>query len=133
MAYPYVAKRLLTDADTGLRDRLLQVLFNKGVFQWARLENLISLATQSSGGLDLTDTVIDGAQVLATDAALRSKILLAVTQGNRLHVDEVAQLLAVLQKSSTLQPEKVIARIGADGPAIARSLALRWSSKVLNM
>ena len=31
-----------------------QVLFNKGIFQWARLENLIQLASQGTGGLDLT-------------------------------------------------------------------------------
>merc|ERR1719424_2447545 len=45
VAYPYVAKRLLTDRDASLRTRLTQVLFSKdGTFQWARLENLIGLA-----------------------------------------------------------------------------------------
>jgi predicted unusual protein kinase regulating ubiquinone biosynthesis (AarF/ABC1/UbiB family) len=89
VAYPYVAKRLLTDTDTGLRDRLLQVLFFGGSFQWRRLENLLELATQTGEGLDMTDTVVDGAKVLALDDALRNKLLVAVTQDNRLHVDEV--------------------------------------------
>lgn len=93
VAYPYVAKRLLTDTDTGLRDRLLQVLFFSGSFQWRRLENLIELATQTGEGLDMTETVVDGAKVLALDDALRNKILVAVTQDNRLHVDEVRQRL----------------------------------------
>ena len=46
VAYPYVAKRLLTDPDPALRERLLQVLFKDGLFQWKRLENLIVLARE---------------------------------------------------------------------------------------
>ena len=38
VAYPYVAKRLLTDRDASLRERLTQVLFDKdGTFSWRRL------------------------------------------------------------------------------------------------
>ena len=51
MAYPYVAKRLLTDRDASLRERLTQVLFDKdGTFSWRRLENLVALARESGGG-----------------------------------------------------------------------------------
>jgi predicted unusual protein kinase regulating ubiquinone biosynthesis (AarF/ABC1/UbiB family) len=46
VAYPYVAKRLLTDPNPALRERLLQVLFKDGLFQWKRLENLILLARE---------------------------------------------------------------------------------------
>ena len=71
VAYPYVAKALLTDRDASLRERLIQVLFdNRGKFQWKRLENLIALAGESGPGLDLTDTVADGAQLFITDAEL---------------------------------------------------------------
>ena len=63
VAYPYIAKRLLTDRDAGLRERLIQVLFKQGKFQWERLENLVELAQEGAGELDLTDTVSDGAQV----------------------------------------------------------------------
>lgn len=131
VAYPYVAKRLLTDSDSTLRDRLLQVLFNKGNFQWARLENLISLATQSSGGLDLTDTVLDGAKVVIADDALRTKLLLALTQGNRLQVNEVARLVEMLQRSAGLQPEKLMSRAVTEAPDIARTIMLSWSQRVL--
>lgn len=48
VAYPYVAKRLLTDPDPALRSRLIQVLFRGGVFQWKRLENLILLAKEGA-------------------------------------------------------------------------------------
>ncbi|TVU25841.1 hypothetical protein EJB05_28351 [Eragrostis curvula] len=57
VAYPYVAKRLLTDPNPALRDRLIQVtfedlvdttvLFKDGAFQWKRLENLIVLAKEN--------------------------------------------------------------------------------------
>ena len=63
VAYPYIAKRLLTDRDARLRERLIQVLFKQGKFQWERLENLVELAQEGAGALDLTDTVSDGAQV----------------------------------------------------------------------
>ena len=56
-------KRLLTDRDARLRERLIQVLFKQGKFQWERLENLVELAQEGAGELDLTDTVSDGAQV----------------------------------------------------------------------
>lgn len=63
VAYPYIAKRLMTDRDARLRERLIQVLFKQGKFQWERLENLVELAQEGAGALDLTDTVSDGAQV----------------------------------------------------------------------
>ncbi|KAG2557120.1 hypothetical protein PVAP13_8NG177900 [Panicum virgatum] len=47
VAYPYVAKRLLTDPNPALRERLIQVLFKDGAFQWKRLENLIVLAKEN--------------------------------------------------------------------------------------
>ncbi|PKA46172.1 putative aarF domain-containing protein kinase [Apostasia shenzhenica] len=77
VAYPYVAKRLLTDPNPALRERLIQVdfrsglnltcapklillmvlchelrsprvvLFKDGMFQWKRLENLIILAKEN--------------------------------------------------------------------------------------
>lgn len=131
VAYPYVAKRLLTDTDTGLRDRLLQVLFFGGSFQWKRLENLLELATQSAGGLDMTDTVVDGAKVLALDDALRNRLLVAVTQDNRLHVDEVVRIAGMLQRNQGLQPEKIVAKAVQEAPNFARELALSWSSKIL--
>ena len=63
------------------------MLFQDGKFQWKRLENLISLAREGSGGLDLSDTVRDGARVLLLDEKLRNQLLLALTEDNRLHVE----------------------------------------------
>ena len=44
IAYPYVARRLLSAETTSLRRRLIEVLFKDGRFQWQRLENLLLIA-----------------------------------------------------------------------------------------
>lgn len=130
VAFPYIAKRLLTDEDPILRERLLQVrtsvcctsrlvlranvahpnsleriyvtlvticlpqvLFKDDTFQWARLENLITLAADVPSGpnasLDLSETVVDGAKVFLSDEYIRNALILALTQDDRLHVEEV--------------------------------------------
>ncbi|KAH1203209.1 Protein ACTIVITY OF BC1 COMPLEX KINASE 1, chloroplastic [Glycine soja] len=112
VAYPYVAKRLLTDPNPALRERLIQVLFKDGLFQWKRLENLIVLAkenvakmsnnpalqvknTQSQRDLkverklDLTGTIKDGARLFFVDEGIRRQLLLALTEDSKLHIEEV--------------------------------------------
>ena len=46
-AYPYVAKRLLTDQSPELRTSLRELLFKEGEFRWNRLENLLRNARNS--------------------------------------------------------------------------------------
>ncbi|NJK99357.1 MAG: AarF/ABC1/UbiB kinase family protein [Spirulinaceae cyanobacterium SM2_1_0] len=46
-AYPYVAKRLLTDPSPQLRTSLRELLFRDGSFRWNRLENLLRNAGSS--------------------------------------------------------------------------------------
>ncbi|NES83437.1 MAG: AarF/ABC1/UbiB kinase family protein, partial [Moorea sp. SIO2B7] len=46
-AYPYVAKRLLTDPSPELRASLKDLLFKDGGFRWNRLENLLRNAGNS--------------------------------------------------------------------------------------
>ena len=46
-AYPYVAKRLLTDQSPELRASLQDLLFKDGSFRWNRLENLLRNASAS--------------------------------------------------------------------------------------
>eukprot|EP00897_Mesotaenium_endlicherianum_P003637 jgi/Mesen1/3300/ME000191S02443 len=47
-AYPYMAKRLLTDPNPYLRDALVELLFKDGVFRWGRLENLLQQGKKDS-------------------------------------------------------------------------------------
>ncbi len=58
-AYPYVAKRLLTDPAPQLRESLKDLLFKEGEFRWNRLENLLRNA-RSNSEYDL-DQVLDQA------------------------------------------------------------------------
>jgi predicted unusual protein kinase regulating ubiquinone biosynthesis (AarF/ABC1/UbiB family) len=132
VAYPYVAKRLLTSSDSSLRDRLIQVLFKGGQFQLARLENLVTLAGgEGQEGLDLSDTMVDGARVFLLDDELRTKLLAALTADDRLATAEVASLVATLQRTGSVQPERLLQRMLDDAPAAARSAALAWSRRVL--
>ncbi|MGB3787612.1 MAG: AarF/ABC1/UbiB kinase family protein [Phormidesmis sp.] len=56
-AYPYVARRLLTDPAPQLRTSLQELLFRDGSFRWNRLENLLRNAKDSTD-YDL-DKVLD--------------------------------------------------------------------------
>ena len=47
-AYPYFAKRLMEDPDPQLRESLKEMLFDKNVFIWSRLEELIKSASKES-------------------------------------------------------------------------------------
>jgi len=130
VAYPYVARRLLTDEDPVLRDRLIQVLFQDGKFQWKRLENLIMLARDGSGkSLDLNDTVRDGVKLLLMDARLRGQLLMAFTEEDRLHLEEVRSLMELVQDD--VDPGRLVQDTIADLPALSRQLMTDWSDKVL--
>ena len=131
VAYPYVAKRLLTDPDTSLRDRLVQVLFKGGQFQVRRLENLVTLAASASGGLDLSNTLADGARLFLVDDELRTKLLAALTDDDRLHTEEVRSLIDALTRTGSLQPDKLAASVLRQAPELARNSLLGWSQRVL--
>jgi len=93
VAYPYIAKRLLTGESPQLRRRLLEVLFKDGKFQWERLENLIAIA-RTDGKFDLLPTAQLGLQYLMSDEGkfLRRQLLIALTEDDRLHTEEVQRL-----------------------------------------
>ncbi|KAG2497142.1 hypothetical protein HYH03_004733 [Edaphochlamys debaryana] len=151
VAYPYVARRLLTDEDPALRERLFQVLFQDGKFQWKRLENLLALAKEgaagrgggaaaaaasggpssssTSAGLDLSDTAKDALRVLLLDDKLRTQLMLALTEDNKLHVAEVLNLLRLVQND--INPQKLVTEVVRDAPSIGRQLLLSWADRVL--
>jgi predicted unusual protein kinase regulating ubiquinone biosynthesis (AarF/ABC1/UbiB family) len=107
IAYPYVARRLLTGETDSLRRRLIDVLFKDGRFQWQRLENMIRIA-QSDQGFDLIPTAGLGIQFLmsADGQYLRRQILLALTEDNRLHTEEMTRLWDLVKDE--LQPDRLI-------------------------
>ncbi len=97
VAYPYVAKRLLTDESPRIRQRLLQVLIKDGKFRWNRLENLIQIA-RSDGGLDWIPTAQMGLRYLISEEArdLRRQLVLSLTEDDRLHFEELQRLWHVV-------------------------------------
>ncbi|MFM7883077.1 MAG: ABC1 kinase family protein [Microcystis panniformis] len=107
VAYPYVAKRLLTGESPQLRRRLLDVLFKNGKFQWQRLENMITMA-RSESNFDLLPTAQLGITFLLSEEGryLRRQLLLALTEDDRLHTAEVQRLWGLIQ--GELQPRRLL-------------------------
>ncbi|RMH76165.1 MAG: AarF/ABC1/UbiB kinase family protein [Cyanobacteria bacterium J007] len=113
IAYPYVARRLLQGESPQLRRRLLEVLFKNGKFQWHRLENMIAIA-RSDGNFDLLPTAGLGLQYLLSEegAFLRRQLLLALTEDDRLHTEEVQSLWNLVKDD--LKPARLFdAALGA--------------------
>ncbi|XVE97235.1 hypothetical protein REPUB_Repub03eG0003700 [Reevesia pubescens] len=153
VAYPYVAKRLLTDPNPALRERLIQVLFKDGVFQWKRLENLIVLAKenvakmssnpalqvknvpssrswQAVSKLDLTNTIKDGARLFLFDAGIRRQLLLALTEDSKLHVQELVDVYRLVEDEIDIPA--VAVEVVQDLPNVVRDFLLSWSNSVLS-
>ncbi len=93
VAYPYIARRLLTGESAQLRRRLIEVLFKDGKFQWERLENLIAIA-RSDTNFDLLPTAQLGIQYLMSEEGryLRRLLISALVEDDRLHTEEVQRL-----------------------------------------
>jgi len=106
VAYPYVSRRLLKGETPALRRRLLEVLIKDGKFQWQRLENMIAIA-QSDQGFDLIPTARLGLQYLMSEEGefLRRQIILALTEDDRLHTEEVQRLWQLV--SPELKPSRL--------------------------
>ena len=106
VSYPYVSRRLLTGESPQLRRRLLDVLIKDGKFQWQRLENMIAIA-RADAGFDILPTAQLGLQYLVSEEGqyLRNQLLLALTEDDRLHTDEVQRLWSLIKDD--LQPQTI--------------------------
>ncbi|CAD6254050.1 unnamed protein product [Miscanthus lutarioriparius] len=153
VAYPYIAKRLLTDPNPALRERLIQVLFKDGAFQWKRLENLIVLAKENvskmssnpalkknssqavrnrqlESKLDLTETIKDGARMFLIDAGIRRQLILAFTEDSKLHVEELVDVYRLVEDQ--IDMPSVALEVLQDLPSVARDFMLSWSDSILS-
>lgn len=116
--------------DTTVPDREPQVLFEDGKFQWARLENLLKLAKSgASKSLDLSSTIKDAVRVVLLDDALRLQLVAALTEGNRLHLQEVASLASLV--GDELDVPLIVRSIAADMPSVSRQMVLSWADRTL--
>jgi len=136
VAYPYVARRLLTGETPQLRRRLIEVLFKDSKFQWQRLENMISIA-RTDHSFDLLPTAQLGLQYLLSDEGkfLRSQLVLALTENDRLHTEEVQRLWDLIKDE--IKPQQIFnAALGAlvefsTLPSVGASLAAFSGRKTL--
>ncbi|MEB3190904.1 MAG: AarF/ABC1/UbiB kinase family protein [Snowella sp.] len=106
VAYPYVARRLLTGESPQLRRQLLNVLFKDDRFQWQRLENMLEIA-RSDEKFDIMPTAQLGIQYLFSNEGLylRRQLLLALTEDERLHTVEVQRLWSLIKDD--IKPQQI--------------------------
>ncbi|MFM6026623.1 MAG: ABC1 kinase family protein [Dolichospermum sp.] len=107
VGYPYIARRLLTGESPALRRRLLNVLFKDGKFQWQRLENLITIARTDSQ-FDVLPTAKMGLEFILSEEGkfLRRQLVLALTEDDRLHTEEVQRLWDLVKND--LPPNRLL-------------------------
>ncbi|NDC35435.1 MAG: AarF/ABC1/UbiB kinase family protein [Synechococcaceae bacterium WB9_2_112] len=108
VAYPYVAKRLLAGDTAEMREKLLEVLFDKhGRLQIERLENLLAVVENDGAPTDLIPVAGAGLRLLLgpEGASLRQRLLLTLVRDDRLHTDDLQQLLGLLRR--TFSPRRL--------------------------
>jgi len=135
VSYPYVARRLLTGESPEMRRHLIEVLFKDGKFQWERLENMIAIA-RADEKFDLLPTAQLGLQYLLSDEGkfLRRQLVLALTEDNRLHTQEVQRIWNLVKDD--LQPGRLfnvalssLSEISTEGIAAILPLATALKTK----
>ncbi|MGF1480971.1 MAG: ABC1 kinase family protein [Cyanophyceae cyanobacterium] len=107
VSYPYVSRRLLTGESPQMRRRLLDVLFKDGKFQWQRLENMIAIA-RADERFDIMPTARLGLRYLLSEEGqyLRRQLLLALTEDERVHTEEVHRLWSLIKDD--LKPRQLL-------------------------
>lgn len=81
-AYPYIAKRLLTDQSEELRTSLKELLFKDNSFRWNRLENLLRNA-KNSPGFDFDYVLNESTEFLLSERGqfIRDRLVLELVNG----------------------------------------------------
>ncbi|MBE9109516.1 AarF/ABC1/UbiB kinase family protein, partial [Nodosilinea sp. LEGE 07298] len=110
-AYPYVAKRLLTDPSPELRASLQDLLFKDGSFRWNRLENLLRNAS-ASDEYDMDRLIDQTLEFLFSDRGsfLRDRIVSELVNGlDSFGQNTVQNLTTALQRRLGLKKEPTVA------------------------
>ena len=109
VAYPYVARRLLAGDTSEMREKLLEVLFDReGRLRIERLENLLAVVENDSTSPNLLPVAGAGLKLLLgpEGTSLRQRLLLTLVQGDRLHTDDLRALLSLMGR--TFSPRKLV-------------------------
>ena len=131
VAYPYVARRLLAGDTAEMREKLLEVLFDReGRLQIQRLESLLAVVQADEGaGADLVPVAGAGLKLLLGEEgrSLRQRLLLTLVRDDRLNTEDLRGLMALLGR--TFGPRQLADRMRERlaGTLLGRSL-LRQSA-----
>jgi len=115
VAYPYVARRLLAGDTTEMREKLLEVLFDRdGRLQLQRLESLLAVVEndESGAGTDLLPVAGAGLKLLLGEQgrSLRQRLLLTLVRDDRLNTEDLRGLMRLLGR--TFDPGRMVGRLG---------------------
>jgi predicted unusual protein kinase regulating ubiquinone biosynthesis (AarF/ABC1/UbiB family) len=102
VAYPYVARRLLAGDTAEMREKLLEVLFDRdGRLRIERLENLLAVVENEGPGTDLLPVARDGLRLLLgpEGRSLRQRLLLTLVRDDRLHTEDLRALGGLLRRT----------------------------------
>jgi predicted unusual protein kinase regulating ubiquinone biosynthesis (AarF/ABC1/UbiB family) len=102
VAYPYVARRLLAGDTAEMREKLLEVLFDRGGrLRVERLESLLAVVESDGDGADLLPVARDGLRLLfgAQGSGLRQRLLLSLVSEDRLNTDDLQALMGLVRRT----------------------------------
>ncbi|MEB3321932.1 MAG: AarF/ABC1/UbiB kinase family protein [Synechococcaceae cyanobacterium] len=108
VAYPYVARRLLAGDTAELREKLLEVIFDRqGRLRIERLENLLAVVESEGPGVDLLPVARDGLRLLfgSEGSGLRQRLLLTLVRDDRLDTEDLRALAGLLRR--TFSPRRL--------------------------
>jgi predicted unusual protein kinase regulating ubiquinone biosynthesis (AarF/ABC1/UbiB family) len=106
VAYPYVARRLLAGDTAEMREKLLEVIFDRqGRLRLERLENLLAVVEGDGPAVDLLPVARDGLRLLLgkEGSNLRRRLLLSLVTDNRLDTDDMQRLLGLLRNKFSMR------------------------------
>ena len=106
VAYPYVARRLLAGDTAEMREKLLEVIFDRhGRLRIERLENLLAVVENDGPGTDLLPVARDGLKLLfgREGASLRQRLLLSLVADDRLRTEDLQALMALLRQTFSVR------------------------------
>jgi hypothetical protein len=108
VAYPYVARRLLAGDTAEMREKLMEVIFDRqGRLRLERLENLLAVVESDGPAVDLLPVARDGLRLLLGQegGSLRQRLLLSLVANDRIHTDDLQALLALVRR--TFSPRRL--------------------------
>tara|TARA_Y100001978_G_scaffold202217_1_gene222629 strand:- start:5874 stop:7532 length:1659 start_codon:yes stop_codon:yes gene_type:complete len=110
LAYPYIAKKLLTDNSDEIISILLEVIFDKnGKIQIEKLESLLNILFKDNVNInsDLIPVVNASLKLFLTDkgSAVRKNLLLSLIKDDKLEFEDAERLFNLIRE--TFSPVKI--------------------------